>query len=69
MLKPWSKLILYKQLKESDGSDKEWDWEKTERDIMLELLPKYKLTLKYEHLYTLFEGDIQRVIYVLEKWI
>jgi 16S rRNA (guanine527-N7)-methyltransferase len=66
MLKPWSKLILYKQLK---GADEEWNGEKTERDCMLELLPKYNLILKYEHLYTLFEGDIQRVIYVLEKWI
>lgn len=38
-----------------------------EYDAMMALLPKYKLTLKQKHLYRLFDGDVQRVIYVLER--
>lgn len=38
-----------------------------EYDVMITLLPKYKLKLHKKHLYCLFEGDVQRVIYVLEK--
>lgn len=38
-----------------------------EYDVMMALLSKYKLQLKQKHFYRLFDGDVQRVIYVLEK--
>ncbi len=38
-----------------------------EYDVMMALLPKYKLQLKQKHLYHLFDGDVQRVIYMLER--
>lgn len=38
-----------------------------EKDLLLELLKKYHLQLEKEHHYQIFEGDIQRVIYVLRK--
>lgn len=38
-----------------------------EYDAMMVLLPKYKLKLITKHLYRLFDGDVQRVIYVLER--
>lgn len=55
LLRPGSLLILYKEAK----SD--------EYQIMLRLLPQFDLKLIKEHRYSLFEWDIVRVIYVLEK--
>jgi len=55
LLKKGGKLILMKQaLKE----------EKTELD---QLCKKFHLQLENQHHYSLFEGDIERVIYVIEK--
>lgn len=66
MLKPWTKLILYKQLKD----EVLWDMQQSERTIMMSMLPHYKLKYIKEHIYTLFPGDIKRVIYVLERqWV
>lgn len=55
LLKSGSKLILYKEVKQE------------EKEAMVKLLWIYKLKLIQEHTYILFEGDIQRVIYVIEK--
>ena len=38
-----------------------------ERSLLLELCKKYHLSLEKEIEYSLFEEDIQRVIYVLRK--
>lgn len=38
-----------------------------EYDAMMALLPKYKLKMHKKHLYRLFDGDVQRVIYMLER--
>ncbi|MDR2541237.1 MAG: 16S rRNA (guanine(527)-N(7))-methyltransferase RsmG [Candidatus Peribacteria bacterium] len=38
-----------------------------EKVVLLEVCKKWKLKLISEHFYTLFEGDIERVIYVVEK--
>ena len=55
LLKSWSKLVLYKEYKQD------------ERAVMLSLLQVYKLKLIKEHRYSLFDGDIHRVIYILER--
>jgi len=41
--------------------------EDEERSLLLELCKKYHLSLEKEIEYSLFEEDIQRVIYVLRK--
>jgi|UPI00034546D2 hypothetical protein len=41
--------------------------EDEERKLLLELCKKYHLSLEKELEYSLFEVDIQRVIYVLRK--
>ena len=38
-----------------------------ERDLLLQLIKKYHLTLEQEHEYKLYPSDIERVIYVLRK--
>lgn len=38
-----------------------------ERSLILDLCKKYPLSVEQEHYYQLFEGDIERVIYVLRK--
>ncbi len=38
-----------------------------EYEAMMTLLLKYKLQLHKKHLYHLFDGDVQRVIYVLKR--
>ena len=38
-----------------------------EREVLLSLCEKMKLKLISEHEYSLSEGDIQRVIYVIEN--
>ena len=55
LLKQWGVFIFMKQKN------------KEERDTILRLLEQYKLKLLQEHAYSLFDGDIERVLYVLEK--
>lgn len=55
LLKKWGSFLLMKELKAE------------ERSLILDLCKKYHLSLEQEHGYQLFEGDIQRVIYVLRK--
>ena len=55
LLKSWGYFLFMKQ-KEDE-----------ERKLLLELCKKYYLSLEKEIEYSLFEGDIQRVIYVLRK--
>ncbi len=55
LLKPTAILILYKEYKAE------------ERNTMIQLLSQYGLTLTTEHRYSLFEGDISRVIYTIHK--
>lgn len=55
LLKQWGVFIFMKQKN------------KEERDTILRLLKQYKLKLLQEHAYSLFDGDIERVLYVLEK--
>ncbi|MBQ5945718.1 hypothetical protein IJL65_05070 [bacterium] len=38
-----------------------------EKNIMLDTAKKKNLTLETEHKYKLFDGDIDRVIYILRK--
>lgn len=67
MLKPWTKLILYKQMKADQDLENP---QLSERSIMMSMLKQYKLKCTKEHIYTLFPGDIERVIYILERqWI
>ncbi len=55
LLKSWNKLILYKKYSLQEKLDME------------KLLKKYNLKLITEHKYLLFDWDIDRVIYILEK--
>ena len=55
LLKNWGYFLFMKQ-KEDE-----------ERKLLLALCKKYHLSLEKEIEYSLFEGDIQRVIYVLRK--
>lgn len=67
MLKPWTKLILYKQWKADEVLENP---KQSERAIMMDMLGQYKLKCTTEHIYSLFPGDIERVIYILERqWI
>lgn len=55
LVKKWGYFILYKMRSEE---------EEAAIDTACE---KYKLAFEKQHMYTLFEGDIQRVIYILKK--
>ncbi len=55
LLKKWWYFIFYKQ------------YDKTEYWILQEMCKKYKLKIINEHKYSLFEWDIQRIIYIIEK--
>ena len=55
LVKPGGYFIFYKQVNEE------------ERATLQSLIRKYHLRMVKEHEYVLFEGDIQRVIYVLKK--
>jgi len=55
LLKKWTKVALYKQFSEQELAD------------MQKLLPQYGLHLSKSHHYKLFDDDIERVIYVVEK--
>jgi len=48
-------IILYKQVSEEEKKE------------LLSLCKKFFLKLEKEHEYSLFEGDVKRVIYVLKK--
>lgn len=68
LLKPWAKLILYKKAEVNpDRRDVNLNSDRSERELMIQLLPRFGLTLEREHVYQLFEGDIWRAIYVLSK--
>ncbi|MFA7284514.1 MAG: RsmG family class I SAM-dependent methyltransferase [Candidatus Absconditabacterales bacterium] len=55
LLRTGSKLVLYKEYSEE------------EKEAITKLLSPHHMMLIGEHRYVLFPGDIQRVIYVLEK--
>lgn len=55
LLRTGSKLVLYKEYSEE------------EKGAITKLLSPHHMMLIGEHRYVLFPGDIQRVIYVLEK--
>jgi len=55
MVKPGGQLIMYKQVSEQ------------EKTLLFSLEKKYDMWLVREHQYCLFQGDIQRVIYVMGK--
>lgn len=55
LCKPWGKICLYKQVDD------------VEKEEILRQCQKYKLSLLQEHRYKLFDGDIERVIYVLKS--
>jgi hypothetical protein len=38
-----------------------------EKEVLLNEAKKRKLVLETEHKYQLFDGDIQRIVYVLKK--
>ena len=55
LVKSGGKLILYKQALSE------------EREVIFALEKRYNLWVVREHQYRLFEGDIERVLYVMEK--
>lgn len=55
LLKKWGIFILYKQKNDEEYKD------------MIKLLAKHQLTLEKKHRYTLFDEDIQRVLYIIRK--
>lgn len=55
LCKAWGKICLYKQVDD------------VEREEVVRQCKIHRLTIQQEHIYTLFEGDIERVIYVLGR--
>ena len=55
IVKKWWRIALMKQVNDE------------EKNIMLDIMKKKDLTLETEHKYKLFDGDIDRVIYILRK--
>lgn len=55
LIKPWGTLILWKQKSQE------------EQAVLEKMMKKYHLCMKKTHEYQLFEGDIERVLYLLEK--
>lgn len=55
LIKKWGRIALMKQVNDE------------EKNIMLDTAKKKNLTLETEHKYKLFDGDIDRVIYILRK--
>ena len=55
LVKKWGRIALMKQV---NGEEKE---------VLLNEAKKRKLVLETEHKYQLFDGDIQRIVYVLKK--
>ena len=55
LVKKWWRIALMKQVNDE------------EKKVLLDTAKKKKLVLEIEHTYKLFDGDIDRVIYVLKK--
>ncbi len=55
LLKKWDKIILYKQESQEEFED------------LQKICKKHQIKLLKKHNYSLFENDITRVIYILEK--
>ncbi len=55
LVKKWGRLILYKQFTPEESQD------------IIHFGKKYRFVVQKKHKYQLFEGDIQRIIYVLKK--
>ncbi len=55
LVKKWGRLILYKQYTPEEAQD------------IIHFGKRYRFVVQKKHTYTLFEGDIQRIIYVLKK--
>lgn len=55
LLKKWGSFVLYKQ------------YDFTEYQTILKLCKKYKLDIKTQHKYKLFNWDIERVIYIIKR--
>lgn len=55
LVKKGGRLILYKQFTPEESQD------------IIHFGKKYRFIVQKKHTYTLFEGDIQRIIYVLKK--
>jgi len=55
LVKKWGRLILYKQFTPEEGQD------------IVHFGKRYRFVVQKKHKYQLFEGDIQRIIYVLKK--
>jgi 16S rRNA G527 N7-methylase RsmG len=55
LVKKWGRLILYKQFTPEESQD------------IIHFGKKYRFVVQKKHTYELFEGDIQRIIYVLKK--
>ena len=55
LCKKWWIICLYKEVKEE------------EREEIVKQCKKFSLSIEKEHRYRLFDGDIERVIYVLKK--
>ena len=55
LIKKWWKIALMKQV----NDEEKW--------VLLDIMKKKNLGLEAEHRYKLFEGDINRVIYILNK--
>ena len=55
LVKKWGRIALMKQVNEE------------EKEILIETAKKKNLALELEYKYKLFEGDIDRIIYILKK--
>jgi len=55
LVRQWGHICLYKQYSEEEKKE------------LLSLCKKFSLKLEKEHTYSLFEGDVERVIYMLKK--
>lgn len=55
LLKKWGHFIFYKQ------------FDSSEYESLKNMCKKHKLDIKEKHKYFLFEGDIERIIYVVKK--
>lgn len=55
LVKKWWRIALMKQVNDE------------EKEVLLNEAKKRKLVLETEHKYQLFDGDIQRIIYILKK--
>lgn len=56
LLKKWWYFIFYKQVNEEEFAE------------LKKMCEKYHLEISIQHNYSLFDWDIQRVIYIIKKW-